>query len=67
MADDGEALSLNPAGMSKSKGTTITIGFTAINYDMSFQRNGNYDDNPDDSNSYEGTRYGLVERWPLTP
>jgi long-subunit fatty acid transport protein len=60
-ADDGEALSLNPAGMSKSKGTTITIGFTAINYDMSFQRNGSYDDNPDDSNSYEGSRYPLVE------
>jgi long-subunit fatty acid transport protein len=60
-ADDGEALSLNPAGMAKSKGTTITLGFAAINYDMSFHRNGTYDLNDEESESYEGMRYPIVE------
>lgn len=60
-ADDGEALSLNPAGMAKAKGTTITIGFAAINYDMSFHRNGSYDTNDMEAESYEGMRYPIVE------
>jgi long-subunit fatty acid transport protein len=59
--DDGEALALNPAGMAKAKGTTITIGAAAINYYMSFHRNGSYDQNPDDVEAYEGQRYGVVE------
>lgn len=60
-ADDGEAISLNPAGIAKSKGTVITLGFTAINYNMSFHRNGNYDMNDGESESYEGERYPIVE------
>jgi len=63
-AEDGEALTLNPAGMAKSKGTTITIGFTAINYDMSFQRNGTYDTNDMEAETYEGQRYPVVSNNP---
>jgi long-subunit fatty acid transport protein len=58
--DDGEALTINPAGMAKSKGTTITIGVTALNYDMSFQRNGTYDTNDIEAETYEGQRYPVV-------
>ncbi len=60
-ADDGEAISLNPAGIAKAKGTTITLGFAAINYAMSFHRNGNYDFDDDNTDPYEGERYPLVE------
>ncbi len=60
-ADDGEAISLNPAGIAKSKGTTITLGFAAINYSMSFHRNGNYDTNDMEAEAYEGSRYPIVE------
>lgn len=63
-ADDGEALTLNPAGMAKAKGTTFNIGFTAINYDMSFQRNGTYDVNDMEAETYEGQRYPLVSNHP---
>jgi len=60
-AEDGEALSLNPAGMAKAKGTTITIGFAAIDYSLTFQRNGVYDTNDMEAESYEGQRYPTVE------
>lgn len=60
-ADDAEAISLNPAGLAKVKGTKITLGFTAINYNMSFHRNGTYDVNDMESEAYEGQRYGVVE------
>jgi long-subunit fatty acid transport protein len=59
-AEDGEAISLNPAGMAKAKGTTITIGFTALNYNMSFHRNGSYDVHDNDTEPYEGQRYPIV-------
>jgi long-subunit fatty acid transport protein len=58
--DDGEAIGLNPAGMAKTKGTTITIGFAAIDYIMSFQRNGTYDTHDEDAESYEGQRYPTI-------
>jgi long-subunit fatty acid transport protein len=41
--DDGEALSLNPAGLAKSTGTTITLSAAIINYSMEFTRRGTYD------------------------
>jgi long-subunit fatty acid transport protein len=61
-ADDGEALSINPAGIAKSKGTVITLGVTAIDYAMQFQRNGTYD--PPDAMSaevypWDGQKYAL--------
>src|SRR4051812_13033382 len=42
-ADDGEALILNPAGLAKSTGTTITLSAALIDYAMQFQRRGTYD------------------------
>src|SRR5690242_18334591 len=65
--EGGEAISLNPAGLAKSKGTTITIGAAIVSYAMSFQRNGTYDDNPDVSEPYAGQKYPLVENDPKPP
>lgn len=42
-ADDGEALSLNPAGIAKATGNTITISAAMLQYAMEFQRRGTYD------------------------
>src|ERR1041384_4876572 len=42
-ADDGEAIVLNPAGIAKAQGTTITVSAAIIDYAMEFQRRGNYD------------------------
>ncbi len=58
--EGGEALGLNPAGISKSEGTTITVSAAIIDYAMSFQRRGTYDDIPDIDLPYEGTPYPLV-------
>jgi long-subunit fatty acid transport protein len=58
-ADDGEALALNPAGLAKSKGTVITLGVTAIDYAMTFQRNGTYDPIMEESVTYAGQPYAL--------
>jgi long-subunit fatty acid transport protein len=60
-AEDGEALGLNPAGIAKAKGTVITIGISAINYNMSFQRNGTYDDDPNEPDPFEGQAFPVVE------
>src|SRR5262245_15092816 len=60
-ADDGEAIGINPAGIAKTKGTTLTLSMALIDYTMSFQRRGTYDDNPDADLSYEGQPYPLVE------
>ncbi len=65
--EGGEAISLNPAGLAKSKGTTITIGAAIINYDMSFQRNGTYDAYAMDPLQYEGDRYPTIENDPSPP
>lgn len=61
-AEDGEALSLNPSGMARGKGTRIQIGAAFINYVMTFQRNGTYDDLPNDAQAYEGQPYPIVEQ-----
>lgn len=58
--DDGEAIGINPAGIAKSTGTQITIGVSAINYSLTFQRNGTYDMLADDNQPYEGMPYGVV-------
>lgn len=68
--EGGEAISLNPAGLAKSSGTTITIGAAIINYSMSFQRNGTYDSYDDpmlDNAPYEGQRYPTIENDPNPP
>jgi long-chain fatty acid transport protein len=60
-SEDGEALALNPANLAKTKGTVITFGFAAIDYFMSFQRNGTYDTLPTESTSYAGMPYPTIE------
>lgn len=61
-AEDGEALTLNPSGMAKGHGTRIQIGASIINYFMTFQRNGTYDDLANDAQPYEGQAYPVVEQ-----
>ena len=63
-AEDGEALTLNPAGVAKTKGTVITFGFAAIDYFLQFQRNGTYDTLSNESVSYAGQRYPRMENNP---
>ncbi len=60
-ASDGEALSINPAGLAKSKGTTITLSAAIINYAMSFSRRGTYDDIAAEALPYEGQAYPTVK------
>lgn len=59
--DTGEAIGLNPAGLAKTEGTTITISTAIIDYAMTFQRRGTYDDIPNVDLPYEGSPYPLVE------
>lgn len=60
-ADDGEALSLNPAGLANVKGTVVTVSAAIISYSMSFSRTGTYDALEAADTSYEGTPYPTVE------
>lgn len=55
--DDGEALSINPAGFAKSKGTTITLSMALISYAMEFTRRGTYDPIAAEALPYEGEAY----------
>ena len=66
-ADDGEALSLNPAGLAKSKGTTITLSAAIISYSMQFTRRGTYDTIADEDPGYEGQPFGTVKNQPKPP
>jgi long-subunit fatty acid transport protein len=69
-ADDGEALSINPAGIAKTEGVKLTISATLIQYFMSFSRRGSYDPvtNPDGTTRpYNGTPYATVENDPKPP
>lgn len=59
--DNGEAIGLNPAGIAKTIGTTVTISMAIIDYTMSFQRRGTYDAIPNADLVYEGESYPLVE------
>jgi long-subunit fatty acid transport protein len=67
--DDGEALSINPAGLAKSNGTTLTISVAFIRYFMEFTRRGSYDasSNPDFQPAYTGDTYATVENDPEPP
>jgi long-subunit fatty acid transport protein len=60
-ADNGEALALNAAGLAKTSGTTITLSMAIIDYAMTFQRRGTYDDVAAVDLPYEGQPYPLVE------
>jgi len=63
-ADDGEALSVNPAGLAKTKGTTITLSMAIIKYAMEFTRRGTYDDISTEALPYEGQAFPTVENDP---
>lgn len=60
-ADDGEALVLNPAGIAKAEGTTITLSAAVIDYVMEFQRRGSYDAVPGESYPYAGHPFAAVK------
>ena len=68
-ADDGEALSINPAGLAKTQGTTLTISLELVRYFMSFSRRGQYDPstNPNFQPPYAGEDYATVENDPSPP
>ncbi|MBA3453551.1 MAG: outer membrane protein transport protein, partial [Deltaproteobacteria bacterium] len=57
---DGEALGLNPAGLAKTTGTTITLSMAIIDYAMTFRRRGTYDYVDDADQSWEGAPYPVV-------
>ncbi len=57
---DGEALGLNPAGLAKTTGTTITISMAIIDYAMTFRRRGTYDYIDNDDQAWEGAPYPVV-------
>ena len=67
--DDGEALSINPAGLAKTTGWTLTISAAITRYYMSFNRNGAYDEPAFavDRQGYEGTPFEPVENDPKPP
>jgi len=58
---DGEALGLNPAGLAKTTGTTITVSMAIIDYAMQFRRSGSYDYIDDDVQPWEGVAHPVVE------
>jgi long-subunit fatty acid transport protein len=66
-ADDGEALVLNPAGIVKAHGTTITVSAAMISYAMEFQRRGTYDAVPGESYPFVGQAYNAVKNDPSPP
>jgi long-subunit fatty acid transport protein len=68
--DDGEALSINPAGLAKTEGVKLTFSATLIQYFMSFSRRGGYDavTNPDGTpRPYNGAAYETIENDPKPP
>jgi long-subunit fatty acid transport protein len=68
--DDGEALSINPAGLAKASGVKLTFSATLIQYFMSFSRRGTYDavTNPDGTpRPYNGNAYETIENDPKPP
>lgn len=65
--EDGEALSINPAGLAKTKGLHVTVALTFIQYYMSFARRGQYDPITLEDRPYEGTPYAVVENDPKPP
>ncbi|HMG24067.1 MAG TPA: outer membrane protein transport protein [Kofleriaceae bacterium] len=66
-ADDGEALVLNPAGIAKSDGTTVTLSAAMIQYAMEFQRRGSYDAVTGESYPYAGQPFAAVKNDPSPP
>jgi long-subunit fatty acid transport protein len=59
--EGGESLAINTAGIAKSEGTTITLSAAIIDYAMTFQRRGTYDQIDGIDQPWEGQPYPLVE------
>ncbi|HEY0189904.1 MAG TPA: hypothetical protein VGC42_02200, partial [Kofleriaceae bacterium] len=66
-ADDGEAISLNPAGIAKAQGNTITISAAMISYAMQFQRRGTYDAVDGEAYTYANQPFLLSKNKPSPP
>lgn len=66
-AEDGEALVLNPAGLARSEGTTITLAAAMIQYAMEFQRRGTYDGAAGETYPYAGRPFARVQNDPSPP
>jgi len=66
-ADDGEAIALNPAGIAKATGTTITLSAAIIDYAMEFQRRGTYDAVATENYAYAGQPFALERNDPKPP
>jgi hypothetical protein len=67
-AEDGEALSINPARLASAKpGTTITVSAAIISYSMQFTRTGTYDPVEGADRPWEGQPYPTVENTASPP
>ena len=66
-ADDGEALAINPAGLAKTKGLTITLSAALISYAMQFQRRGTYNQIAGEDHPFVGQPFALMENNPKPP
>ena len=58
--DDGEAVSINPAGLANVTGTRITLGSSFISHSQSFTRFGTYDAVPGQNVPWAGQAYATV-------
>ena len=59
-----DSLGINPAGLASAKGTVVSVSSAFINYDLSFQRAGTYDETVSDDMvtlPWEGLPYPHVE------
>ncbi len=58
--DDPSAIATNPAGLAAIRGTMIHIGLALIDYHLTVDRAGTYDDVPDRTDPWEGQPYAPV-------
>src|SRR5687768_6944679 len=58
--DDAGAIAINPAGLASVEGTSITLGISLIDYNLTVDRNGTYDDVPDRDDPWEGQPFAPV-------
>ncbi|HVV85056.1 MAG TPA: outer membrane protein transport protein [Kofleriaceae bacterium] len=58
--DDPTAIAINPAGLAGIHGTVITLGLSLIDYHLTFDRQGTYDDVPDRDDPWEGQPFAPV-------
>jgi long-subunit fatty acid transport protein len=59
-ADDPSAIYHNPAGLAKTEGTVVMIGSNFVDYDVTFQREGSYEQPTGEDLPYAGQPYPEV-------